>query len=68
MKVSDKFSFPLELRGSALSDDPAARQAVYDLEAILIHKGTSAIHGHYGETKMRSKIRVIACFVAKPAC
>lgn len=49
VKVSDKFQFPLELDlGAYLPPELAADSAQYDLTAILIHKGTSASHGHYG--------------------
>lgn len=49
VKVSDKFRFPLELDlGAYLPPELAAQSAQYDLTAILIHKGTSASHGHYG--------------------
>ena len=47
IKATDKFSFPLVLPANALigTDD----STLYDLQAILIHKGGSALHGHYGE-------------------
>lgn len=49
VKVSDKFRFPLELDlGAYLPPELAAASAQYDLTAILIHKGNSASHGHYG--------------------
>lgn len=49
VKVSDKFRFPLELDlGAYLPPELAAESAQYDLTAILIHKGPSASHGHYG--------------------
>lgn len=28
---------------------PGSPNSVYELAAVLIHKGTSASHGHYGE-------------------
>ncbi len=54
VKVADKLSFPLALDLAPLlaADEapgaaPAAEQE-YELAAILIHKGPSASHGHYG--------------------
>lgn len=51
VKATDKFSFPLELdMGPHLGGDAAPHHALrYGLVAILIHKGGSAMHGHYGE-------------------
>ena len=52
VKATDKFAFPLELKAAAVMGGGDAEgegaDAVYDLEAILIHKGGSATHGHYG--------------------
>jgi hypothetical protein len=52
VKASDKFSFPLSIDlGPYLSPVDASLDAglqVYDLQAILIHKGSSASQGHYG--------------------
>ena len=48
VKANDKFRFPLELDLSANLPPEAQDDAVYDLSAILIHKGSSASHGHYG--------------------
>ena len=55
VKVADKLSFPLALDLAPLVvADAAHREAAlagpqqYDLAAILIHKGPSASHGHYG--------------------
>ena len=48
VKANDKFRFPLELDLSAYLPPEAQDGAVYDLSAILIHKGSSASHGHYG--------------------
>lgn len=54
VKVADKLSFPLALdlapllaADAAPGAAPAAEQQ-YELAAILIHKGPSASHGHYG--------------------
>lgn len=56
VKVTDKFSFPLTMDFTGLVSEQhqngkqtANTSHVYDLAAILIHKGGSASHGHYGE-------------------
>lgn len=51
--MHDRVEFPLELdlrplQGVGIdleADDPAP---VYELASILVHKGASAFHGHYG--------------------
>ena len=52
VKATDKFSFPLNIDlGPYQSPDSKQQDAVsqvYDLQAILIHKGSSASQGHYG--------------------
>lgn len=54
VKASDKLSFPLRLDlAPILASDappraPALRDTAYELMSILIHKGPSASHGHYG--------------------
>ena len=54
VKVADKLSFPLALDLAPLLAAEAAPGAApaeeqqYELAAILIHKGPSASHGHYG--------------------
>ena len=50
VKANDKISFPLELDMQPLLDagDVAAEQQ-YDLQAILVHRGSNASSGHYGE-------------------
>ena len=64
VKVTDRFAFPLALNMAAIMGQQQAAAAVaggggggglvghdgcvYDLEAILLHKGASATHGHYG--------------------
>ena len=54
VKASDKFRFPLELDlGAYLPHSLTGESAQYDLTAILIHKGTSASHGHYGARPAR---------------
>ncbi len=61
-KVSDKFSFPMILdvpqvlacvapdhdHGVATVDAMGQPAGNYELAAVLIHKGSSASHGHYG--------------------
>jgi hypothetical protein len=55
-KVTDKFTFPLTLdlaeylpaAGAAGADADADAGGVYDLAAILVHKGNAATSGHYG--------------------
>ncbi len=58
VKASDKFSFPLSINlGPYLSPVDASLDAgvqVYDLQAILIHKGSSASQGHYGNGSVAS--------------
>lgn len=63
MKASDKLSFPLVLdmpsllasvapehgQGVAACGPGGAPPSEYELAAVLIHKGNSASHGHYGE-------------------
>ena len=52
-KVTDRFAFPAELDLAPFltyDDDVAASRGtavVYDLTAVLLHKGQSASHGHY---------------------
>ena len=53
-KVTDRFAFPgeLDLAPYLTYDEDAApgtkaRAVVYDLTAVLLHKGQSASHGHY---------------------
>ena len=52
--MADKLSFPLALDLAPLLAAEAAPGAApaeeqqYELAAILIHKGPSASHGHYG--------------------
>ena len=56
VKASDKLSFPLKLDLAPLLAVDSASQAhsksqqdtIYELMSILIHKGSSASHGHYG--------------------
>lgn len=54
VKVNDKFAFPAVLPSSWLLGDDSIEHdecgsGYYNLEAILVHKGVSARHGHYGE-------------------
>lgn len=56
VKASDKLSFPLKLDLAPLLAMDSAKQphekrqqeTNYELMSILIHKGSSASHGHYG--------------------
>lgn len=56
VKASDKLSFPLKLDlAPVLAVDSASQphgrpqqDTNYELMSILIHKGSSASHGHYG--------------------
>lgn len=56
VKASDKLSFPMKLDLAPLlgMDDASQLQGIshqdarYELMSILIHKGPSASHGHYG--------------------
>ena len=57
VKAGDKFSFPLMLDFDAFSVatvDQAREPALYDLAAILIHKGSNATQGHYGTHRATS--------------
>ncbi|KAL3150109.1 hypothetical protein ABBQ38_013448 [Trebouxia sp. C0009 RCD-2024] len=52
VKATDKFSFPLSIdlgpyQAPHSKQQGAAASQVYDLQAILIHKGSSASQGHY---------------------
>jgi ubiquitin carboxyl-terminal hydrolase 48 len=47
-KVTSKFSFPRSLdMGSRLSETQELKPLIYDLSAILIHKGAMVNSGHY---------------------
>ena len=64
VKASDKFSFPVSIDMTKLvsgvevsnidleGDSPAELE--YELAAILIHKGPSASHGHYGRVQAQN--------------
>jgi hypothetical protein len=41
---------PLAAAGSGSSSSEGGPGALYDLQAVLLHKGNSASHGHYGES------------------
>ena len=53
VKASDKITFPLSIDLEAYLSPVSASgmpgRQVYDLQAILIHKGSSASQGHYGK-------------------
>ncbi|XP_030550047.1 ubiquitin carboxyl-terminal hydrolase 26 isoform X2 [Rhodamnia argentea] len=46
-KITSAFSFPRELDMRKRLCDPAQADLIYDLSAILIHKGTAVNSGHY---------------------
>lgn len=46
-KITSAFSFPRELDMWKRLSDPAQADLVYDLSAVLIHKGTAVNSGHY---------------------
>ncbi|KAK7384819.1 hypothetical protein VNO78_30522 [Psophocarpus tetragonolobus] len=46
-KVNFAFSFPAELDMRHRLSEPSQFELVYDLSAVLIHKGTTANSGHY---------------------
>ncbi|KAK1293490.1 Ubiquitin carboxyl-terminal hydrolase 26 [Acorus calamus] len=47
-KITSAFSFPRQLNmGQRLSNPPPHSEIMYDLSAILIHKGTAVDSGHY---------------------
>lgn len=52
VKAADKMSFPLTLDMESLvsqhGNSALQCPGQYELAAILIHKGPSASHGHYG--------------------
>ena len=54
VKASDKLTFPLRIDMEAYLSPVNASgvpgRQVYDLQAILIHKGSSASQGHYGKS------------------
>ena len=60
VKATDKFCFPLSIDfapyQSSNNDDKQAASQLYDLQAILIHKGSSASQGHYGELLLSPKV------------
>jgi len=46
-KVTSPFSFPAELSMHHRLSEPSQSELIYDLSAVLIHKGTAANSGHY---------------------
>ncbi|QCD99600.1 ubiquitin carboxyl-terminal hydrolase 48 [Vigna unguiculata] len=46
-KVTSAFSFPAELDMHARLSEPSQFELIYDLSAVLIHKGTAVNSGHY---------------------
>ena len=60
VKANDKISFPLELDMQPLveaGDVESGHQ--YELQAILIHRGSNASSGHYG--KPCSRLDTLMC-------
>lgn len=54
VKANDKISFPLELdMQPQLDAGEAEGRHQYELQAILIHRGSNASSGHYGEPSIR---------------
>eukprot|EP00890_Picochlorum_soloecismus_P003755 jgi/Picsp_1/4380/NSC_01886-R1_ubiquitin carboxyl-terminal hydrolase 26-like len=47
VKATDKFTFPIELDASLIAGKQGGEGLMYDLEGILLHKGSGARHGHY---------------------
>ena len=51
VKVSDRFAFPLALDLGGLvgpEATPGGLPPLYELAAVMLHKGASAVQGHYG--------------------
>ncbi|CAJ1972174.1 unnamed protein product [Sphenostylis stenocarpa] len=46
-KVTSAFSFPAELDMHRRLSEPSQFELIYDLSAVLIHKGTAVNSGHY---------------------
>jgi len=46
-KITSAFSFPAELDMRCRLSEPSEFELIYDLSAVLIHKGTAANSGHY---------------------
>ncbi|KAJ1379095.1 Ubiquitin-specific peptidase 48, partial [Sesbania bispinosa] len=46
-KITSSFSFPAELVMHHRLSEPSQFDLIYDLSAVLIHKGTAANSGHY---------------------
>ncbi|XP_058724797.1 ubiquitin carboxyl-terminal hydrolase 26-like [Vicia villosa] len=46
-KITSSFSFPAELSMHHRLSEPSQSELIYDLSAVLIHKGTAANSGHY---------------------
>lgn len=43
----DHFLGSVQARKDAKKKSPSTSQNVYELRGVLLHKGTSAYHGHY---------------------
>ncbi len=72
--MTDKFSFPLLLNlgaylpaadadaGAAAAAAAAAEDGgLYELTAILVHKGSAATSGHYGASARSACVRPLQC-------
>ena len=46
-KITSSFSFPCQLNMGARLDGACKPELLYDLSAVLIHKGSAATSGHY---------------------
>ncbi len=66
VKATDKLSMPLKLDMASILAMAGAQSLVtgtyedaqYELMSILIHKGTSASHGHYGDLQSSSSVAI----------
>ena len=63
VKANDKFSFPLSIDfGPYQTPDAVDKQTAgqqYVLQAILVHKGSAASQGHYGEPLLSPHMHAI---------
>lgn len=72
VKATDKFSFPLSIdlgpyQSPGINPQDAESQQ-YDLQAILIHKGSSASQGHYGDVFAKTACTIMAYFDIHLCC
>ena len=59
----DKFLGPEDTRKAHKKSDSKGSQNLYELRGVLLHKGTSAYHGHY-EAQVFDVQCAIYCFLA----